>query len=97
VLEPGGLAFATVWNKNQPKFAGAGKNALVPWKKKDGSTINRFYHFYSPNELSSLAEKAGFSVEDRFFEKTGKRHAEKGAANLCLLLRKPAPGVKQVS
>jgi len=89
VLKPGGVAFATVWNKNQPKFRGAGRETLVAWKKKNGETLHRYYYFYSKTELASLAAKAGFQVVDAFFEKSGKRHAEKGAKNLCLFLRKP--------
>lgn len=90
VLRKGGRVFVAVWNRWQPRFAKLGrrKNALVPWKTKQGKIVQRFYHFFEKKELEKLARESGFAVEKIFWEKGGKEHEKHGAANLCAILRK---------
>lgn len=90
VLKYGGRVFLTVWNIHQPRFARLGmkKNALVPWKTRQGKTVQRYYHFFEKGELEKLAFASGFEVEGTFWEKGGKTHEKQGAANLCAILRK---------
>jgi len=98
VLKPGGLLFVTVWNRHQKKFEGlAGQDALVSWLTKKGGAVKRYYHFFEEDEFRQDAEKAGFRVNELFFDRhvgKGKHdltmHA-KGAKNLCGVLEKPMP------
>lgn len=86
VLAPNGRLFLSVWNRHQERFKGlAGSDAHIPWKKKDGSTVKRFYHFFEERELRSLLGTTGFEGAT-FFEKNGKQVREKeGAHNLCAI------------
>jgi len=86
VLKPGGRLLLTVWNKRP----GLEKNeALVAWRKKDGSVVQRYYYFFSEKELKQLAENAGFKSIEFFYEKSGRKHGEEGAQNLCAVFEKP--------
>ncbi|NYZ75212.1 class I SAM-dependent methyltransferase [Candidatus Micrarchaeota archaeon] len=86
VLKPGGRLLLTVWNK---RLGLEKKDALIAWRKKDGSTVQRYYYFFSEDELKELAEKAGFRVIDFFFEKSGRKHGKEGSQNLCAVFEKP--------
>jgi len=86
VLKPGGRLLVTVWNR---RSGAENKDALIAWRKKDGSTVQRYYYFFSEDELKELAEKAGFRLIDFFFEKSGRKHGEEGAQNLCAVFEKP--------
>ncbi len=99
VLKPGGLLFVTVWNRHQKKFENLTQaDAIVNWKNKSGETVKRFYHFFEEDEFRGLAEKAGFEVNEVFYDKhRGKAHHDitmhvKGAQNICVVLEKPYPG-----
>ncbi len=89
VLKKRGKAFLAVWNKRQKKFENVrGSDALVSWKTRDGRVLKRFYHFFEPGEIVSLARAAGFSVREVFYEKNGKKCGGVGAANMCAVLEK---------
>jgi ubiquinone/menaquinone biosynthesis C-methylase UbiE len=86
VLKPGGLVFASVWNKNQPRFAKVkGKSAMVAW---GGSRLKRYYYFFDEKEIRALARAHGFRVRELFYEKKGVKTAREGAYNLCFILEK---------
>ena len=83
VLKPGGLLLVSVWNKRQPRFSGLKRKwASVPW----GKEAKRYYYFYSTSEL--VKKLRGFELFESFFEKNGVKVTEKGARNICLVLRK---------
>lgn len=88
LLTPGGLLLATVWNRSQARFEKTGKNALIPWKTKGETEVLRYYHFFDPLELETLAVEAGFKEVKLFGEKDGALHPLRGAANLCLVAKK---------
>ena len=96
VLKPKGCLALTVWNFHQKRFASLGKkrDADIGWtlkaspNGKQGTRVERYYHFFEKKELRLLAKANGFNVEELFFEKKGVKHAMQGAANLCAVLRK---------
>jgi len=79
VLKPNGKIFIAVWNKEQRRFSGAGKDVYVPWKH-EGKTYERYYHLFSKDELKEIIEKSGIKIEKIFDDVTGK--------NICLICKK---------
>jgi len=61
VLKPGGEAFITVWNRNQPRFWFKPKEMLLPFRV-GGKTFERYYYLFSYHEIKKMAMLAGFSV-----------------------------------
>ena len=94
VLKPGGRAFVAVWNGRQKRFSKiSGPDAYITWKKKDGTAVERFQHFFEAKELEGLAEAAGLEVERVFYERGGAKVGPtkaREAQNLCAILIKPA-------
>ncbi|MBI4406451.1 methyltransferase domain-containing protein [Candidatus Micrarchaeota archaeon] len=88
VLKPSGLLLATVWNKGQEKFRKLKKEDNVPWRKKDGTVVNRFVHFFSEREIRQLARQSGFQIVKLFYDSKGEKRGKNGAHNLCFVLRK---------
>lgn len=89
VLKPGGLVFASVWNKTQQLFAEIkGKSALVPGAAWGGKRFKRYYYFFDEKEIRALAHSHGFHVRELFYEKKGVKTAREGAHNLCFILEK---------
>ena len=87
VLEPGGEAFITVWNRWQPGFWFKPKEIAVPWRKK-GETLYRYYYLFSYPELEGLVRKAGFEVLKSFPESSYRFPLKFFSRNICLLVRK---------
>jgi tRNA (uracil-5-)-methyltransferase TRM9 len=50
VMDRGGRAIISVWNRNQPRFKNEGTEAFVPWKQ-NGEKVMRYYHLYTEDEL----------------------------------------------
>jgi len=94
VLKPGGKAFVAVWNGRQKRFSKIqGPDAYITWKKKDGTAVERFHHFFEAKELGELAEAAGLAVERVFYEKGGVKVGPtkaREAQNVCAILAKRA-------
>ena len=90
VLKKGGLAFVTVWNKfNAAEMERLGhRNMMVNFVKKTGEKVPRMHHFFTEEELVELAKKHGFEINEKFYEKSGKRVAKEKGKNLCLVLEK---------
>jgi len=63
VLNDGGIAIVSVWNKFNPRFWRYlfKKQAFVPWKV-DEKTYSRYYYFFSYTELKKMLYKAGFRI-----------------------------------
>ncbi len=86
VLKPGALVFASVWNKNQPRFKKLkNKSTLVQWKN---TRLKRYYYFFEGKEIRALSLAHGFRVRELFYEKNGVKTARSGAHNLCFILEK---------
>ena len=87
VLEPGGEAFITVWNRWQPRFWFSRREVAVPWRKR-GKTLYRYYYLFSYSELEKLVKRAGFDVLKSFPESSYHYPIKAFSQNICLLVRK---------
>ncbi len=61
VLKKGGRGMITVWNRNQPRFKGKKKDAMIPWNH-EGKPYYRYYHLFGLKELESLVRKSGLKI-----------------------------------
>ena len=84
VLKPGGEAFISVWNGEQTRFHGKGKEIMVPWKT-DGCDVPRYYYLYSWLELEHAVKEAGLRVLRSFPEASYRRSERHLSKNLCVL------------
>jgi ubiquinone/menaquinone biosynthesis C-methylase UbiE len=54
----GGYIMFTVWMMDQPRKAkwidNGGGDFFIPWTDKSGTTYNRYYHFFTQDELMDL-------------------------------------------
>lgn len=60
VLKPKARAFISIWDKEQPKFKGKGKEIYLKWMFKEGrkeSYVERYYKLYTKKEIIKLLEK----------------------------------------
>ncbi|RJO62210.1 MAG: class I SAM-dependent methyltransferase [Dehalococcoidia bacterium] len=87
VLNPGGEAFVTVWNKWQPRFWFKPKEALIPFKIGD-EIIQRYYYLFSYGEIERLARQAGFEILKSSPESRYHFPVRSFSRNICLLLKK---------
>ena len=87
VLKPGGTAFITVWNRQQPRFWLKGKETLVPWKARD-EILYRYYYLFTYGELKKSAERAGLTVIKVFPENAYRFPVKTFSRNICLLAQK---------
>lgn len=64
VLEPDGLLLVSAWALEQPRFQDSeAQDRFVPWRRPDGSVVQRFYHLFRTGELRLLADDYGLAVE----------------------------------
>jgi len=99
VLKKEGILILTVWNLWQKRYFKYilktiflkifgrteldFKDAVIPWKMKDGTVIERYYHAFTSRELRKFAQRAGFSIlEAGFARRDAKRF------NLYLIAKK---------
>lgn len=98
VLKPRGLLILTVWRFHQPneiflllkytilKLIGKSKldfkDIFEPWGKK----VNRYYHWFSKEELINLVRKAGFEIK-----KAGIIKNQKGNRQNIFVVAKKQP------
>jgi tRNA (uracil-5-)-methyltransferase TRM9 len=87
VLNPGGEAFLTVWNRCQPRFWLKGGETAVPWKTKD-KVVQRYYYLFTYWEFEGLVKKAGFRLLKSFPEKSYHLPIKYFSRNICLLVKK---------
>ena len=51
------------------------KDTFIPWKKRNGTTINRYYHAFTIKELRKIVKEAGFKIIDfGYTKRNGKKH-----------------------
>lgn len=62
VSKDGAGIFISVWNRDQPRFAGARRESFIPWKSK-GKVYQRYYYLYSKEELEALLKKSFKNVK----------------------------------
>lgn len=74
LLVPGGPAFLSVWDREQPRFgtvpATAAGDVEVPWALPGGTSIPRYYHLFRTEELRALIIESGLHGET-FFRVSG--------------------------
>lgn len=64
ILRPRGRVLLSAWAIEQPKFDGLREADVdVPWRRKDGRVVPRFYHLFRADELARLASSAGLAVD----------------------------------
>jgi len=64
VLSPRGLVLLSAWALEQPRFEGVpDADVEVPWRRKDGRLVSRFYHLFRDGELGQLGSSAGLAVD----------------------------------
>ena len=88
ILNPGGEAFITVWNRRQPRFWFQPKELEVPWRLKS-ETLYRHYYLFSYPELKKLLTKVGFEVLRIFPESSYRLPLKTFSQNICVLIKKP--------
>jgi tRNA (uracil-5-)-methyltransferase TRM9 len=100
VLKNNGTIIITVWNLWQKKYLQyilrailrfiytlggyAPNDTFIPWGKK----AKRYYHAFTPLELTKIVDKAGFEIEETFFIKDGKRVPFKQSHDIVLIAKK---------
>jgi ubiquinone/menaquinone biosynthesis C-methylase UbiE len=87
VLKPGGEAFITVWNRGQPRFWFAGREAIVAWRLRDGP-VKRYHYLYTYRSLSRALKSAGLEIVSLRPESAWKRWPAFFSRNICVLVRK---------
>ncbi|MBI5728964.1 MAG: class I SAM-dependent methyltransferase [Candidatus Magasanikbacteria bacterium] len=95
-LKPGGKLVMLVWNlgsdwakekKKEWKQIGE-QDFLIPWKNQQGEVMaERYYHHFTPEELTGLLTQTGFVVE-RMDYFAGKWSDSKGGRNLVAVALK---------
>lgn len=88
VLRPGGEAFISVWNHDQPRFRDAPPDQWVPWGNGD-RTLLRFYHLFTMEELASALHQSGFTIQQIGPGASRGDVAREDARNICALARNP--------
>jgi tRNA (uracil-5-)-methyltransferase TRM9 len=88
VLKPGAEAFATFWNRQQPRFIFKKPELLVPWKIDD-RILNRYYYLLSYKQAENIAKNAGFTLIASKSETNYRFPLKYFSKNICLLLKKP--------
>ncbi len=59
------------------------KDTFIPWKKRNGTTINRYYHAFTIKELRKIVKEVGFKIIDVEYT---KRNSKK--PNIFLIAQK---------
>jgi len=74
VLRSRGLVLLSAWAVEQARFEGVSRpDVEVPWRRRDGLLVRRFYHLFREGELTRLASSAGLAVNRAWRE--GDNHA----------------------
>jgi ubiquinone/menaquinone biosynthesis C-methylase UbiE len=87
VLRPKGEAFLSVWRNPRGGAEAGPEDRLVPWMS--GKTVlQRYYHFFTPEELGSILEDSGFTVLRLEPDVRPPGRGAAGCGNLCVLARR---------
>jgi ubiquinone/menaquinone biosynthesis C-methylase UbiE len=67
VLSSGGRALVSAWSTTHERFDRATSfDTAVDWTLPDGTTVDRFYHVFSPAAFESLLDASPLAVERTF-------------------------------
>jgi tRNA (uracil-5-)-methyltransferase TRM9 len=62
---------------------------LIPWKDQDGNiVVERYYHYFSWQELKNLIREAGFVIKEMYYSKGNRKTIKKHARNLVVIAAK---------
>ena len=96
-LKPGGRLIILVWNLGSDWAKAEAKKGwqkigdhdfLIPWKNPQGEVeVMRYYHHFTPEELTGILTEAGFSVESTRYS-SGTWSDDKGGRNLIVIASK---------
>ena len=84
VLKKGSESLITVWNTNDKRFDGKGKEVYMEWKVNDTPCM-RYYYLYDKKEFVDLIESVGFDVLEIYESRERDRFSKK---NLIIRIRK---------
>ena len=80
VLNKDGQFIGLVWNMHQPRFFtlwlkvfNGWRNIIVPWKSKEGKTINRYYYAFNKHILRKLLETSFKDISITYVSGTNKK------------------------
>jgi tRNA (uracil-5-)-methyltransferase TRM9 len=72
IVKKGGRILISVWGfeanvqtrslKSKLLYDNLSHDQIVTWKRKDGEKFNRYYHFFTREEIVSLCEKTGMKI-----------------------------------
>jgi len=89
VLRPGGEAFISVWNHDQPRFVDMPQDCLVPWGRGKNALL-RYYYLYTTDELGTTLTGCGFEILQLGAGTQRGQATVEDRRNICALVRKPA-------
>jgi len=87
VLRPEGEVFLSVWRNPSKEAAAAPEDRLVPWNS-GGTVLQRYYHFFAPEELAAMLGESGFTILRLEPDVRPSRGGESGSSNVCVLARR---------
>jgi Methylase involved in ubiquinone/menaquinone biosynthesis len=69
ILAPDAEGLISVWAVDHPRFdATSGFDAMIPWTRQDGVSIDRFYHIFDAGEFRSELSASPLRVQEVFIE-----------------------------
>lgn len=75
VLTADGSAYLSVWTTTHDTFdATQSFDTTVDWTLPDGTTVERYYHIYTPEDFRALLERTGATI-DAFTVSSGNCYA----------------------
>lgn len=76
VLKKGSEGLITVWNTDDKRFDGKGKEVYMEWKVNNISHM-RYYYLYDKQEFVDLLESVGFKIEEIYESRERDRFSKK--------------------
>lgn len=75
VLTPDGTAFISVWSTTHDQFdTDTSIDTTVDWTLPDGTTVDRYYHIYTPEDFRALLDATPATI-DAFTVSSGNCYA----------------------
>ena len=87
ILRPGGEAFLTVWNHDQPRFRALPQDQSIPWRVSD-VTVERHYHLYTISEFAEALRQSGLEILEMGFGTMRGSSTQEDPRNICALVRR---------
>ncbi len=88
ILRPGGEAFISVWNHDQPRFRAMPQDVSVPFRS-GAVTVQRRYHLFKREELACALTDCGFVLLRLGYGASRNDPTREDNRNLCALVSRP--------